>query len=141
MPSINHIFHIEASQEHVFDQLTSLKGLSNWWTADTRGNAAHGGEIEFFFNGNPMCTMQVVSQESAEKLTWKCTAGHEVWVGTEVTFNLSRNEGKTRIAFAHTGWAKQDDFYAICNFSWGRYLLSLRSLCETGKGEPWPMPQ
>jgi len=140
MPSINHVFHIDASQEHVFTQLTTLEGLKQWWTADTRGQSSLAGKLDFFFNGNHMCSMETKSEDSPYQLVWKCVQGHPDWVGTEISFHLSPNEGKTRIAFAHTGWEKQDDFYAICNFSWGRYLISLRKLCETGKGEPWPLP-
>lgn len=138
MSEITHVFHIASSKEAVFDQISSRDGLASWWTEDTEGNAALGGKLIFSFNGQPMCTMEVEKMDAPQNLVWKCVEGHPDWVGTRVHFELSDNEGKTRLRFAHTGWAQQDDFFAQCNFSWGRYLVSLRKLCETGKGEPWP---
>ena len=138
MPAINHVFHIDASLDQVFTQLTTLEGLAAWWTEDCRGTAGPGGEIAFYFNGHALCTMQVQTENAPSELVWHCSEVHPDWVGTDVSFQLSSNEGKTRVAFAHTGWAQQDDFYAQCNFSWGRYMVSLRQLCEQGKGEPWP---
>ena len=29
------------------------------------------------------------------------------------------------------------EFYAHCNFQWGKYLVSLKEYCETGKGFPF----
>ncbi|MBI3259882.1 MAG: SRPBCC domain-containing protein, partial [Ignavibacteriae bacterium] len=53
------------------------------------------------------------------------------------TFDLDENDGKTRVRFSHSGWPEQDDFYANCAFSWGRYMESLRQLCQTGRGEAY----
>lgn len=139
MPAINHVFHISAPKDQVFARLNSVSGLSAWWTEDTAGDPAVGGELAFTFNGNTLCKTKVLESSSPTRLVWEVTEGHPDWVGTQMTFDLSDNEGKTRLAFAHTGWAKQDDFYAQCNFSWGRYMVSLRDLCEKGKGDPWPI--
>lgn len=137
MPEINHVFHISAGKEKVYAQLNSVAGLSAWWTEDTHGEASQGGEVEFRFNGNALCKVNVQDESGPDRLAWKVSEGHPEWVGTEITFDLSENEGKTRIAFAHKGWEEQNDFYAQCNFSWGRYMVSLRDLCEKGKGDPW----
>ena len=55
-------------------------------------------------------------------------------VGHTFTFMLDENDNKTRVRFSHSGWTEEDDFYAICTFTWGRYMESLRQYCQTGKG-------
>ena len=40
-----------------------------------------------------------------------------------------------------SGWplARDDDFYALCNTTWASYMQSLKDLCETGTGTPYPL--
>ena len=45
--SIKHLLHIASSQENVFENLTTIKGLSQWWTTETSGSTELGGIIEF----------------------------------------------------------------------------------------------
>ncbi len=74
MASIKHLFHINGPKEEVYNALTSIDGLSNWWTVHTSGEAT-------------------------------------------------------------PGWKEENDFFGACSFSWGRYMESLRQLCQAGKGE------
>ena len=41
--SIKHLFHIDASREKVFEAISTIKGLSNWWTSQTTGSSAKEG--------------------------------------------------------------------------------------------------
>lgn len=141
MPDITHVFHIDAPKDKVFSQLTTVDGISKWWTEDTVGEAELGGVMGFSFNGTELCKMKVIEVEGPEKLVWECVEGLPDWVGTKVVYELSENEGKTKLHFGHNGWAAQDEFFAQCNFSWGRYMVSLRDLCEKGVGDPWPAHQ
>ena len=139
MPTITHVFHIDKPQEEVFEKLITVEAIKAWWTEDTVGTDGPGGELTFIFNGTPLCTMKVVDQTAPNRLEWECIKGYPDWVGTRVTYELSQNDGKTKVFFTHSGWAEQTEFFAQCNFSWGRYMVSLRDLCEKGKGDPWPM--
>ena len=130
--SIKHLFHIKANREDVFKALTTLDGLSNWWTKDTSGDSSVGGTLQFRFDGHGP-DMKVIDIKPGRSVTWECVDTSE-WKGHRFTFNLDENEGKTRVRFSQEGYENQDDFYANCNFSWGRYLESLRQLCQTGKG-------
>jgi len=68
---------------------------------------------------------------------WECVASPHGWLGHHFHFSLDENEGKTRVRFSHEGWTEEDDLYAICTFSWGRFMESLRQYCQAGKGEPF----
>jgi uncharacterized protein YndB with AHSA1/START domain len=135
MASIKHLFHIAASKEKVFEALTTIKGLSGWWTNNVSGESKVGRVIEFRFGDFGGPDMKVKEIKPYESVTWECVGGPQDWVGHLFTFHLDTNENKTRVRFEQSGWKETEDFYASCNFSWGRYMESLRQLCQTGKGE------
>jgi uncharacterized protein YndB with AHSA1/START domain len=133
--SIKHLFHIQASKQKVFEAISTIEGLKNWWTVETAGNATVGGIISFRFAANGGPDMKVTEVKPYDSVVWECIASPHGWVGHTFNFLLDENEGKTRVRFSHHGWNEQDDFYAICSFAWGRYMESLRQLCQAGKGE------
>lgn len=120
--------------ENVYKAISTIEGLSNWWTTQTSGESKPDGIIQFRFGeGGP--DIKVKEMKPNESVTWECVAGPEDWLGNTFTFNLDENDGKTRVRFAQAGWKEANDFYASCSFSWGRYMESLRQYCQTGKGE------
>jgi uncharacterized protein YndB with AHSA1/START domain len=135
MSSIKHLFHINTSKEKVFEALTTTQGLSGWWTNKVSGDSKVGGVIEFRFGDFGGPDMKVKEIKNNESVTWECVSGPEDWIGHKFSFHLDTNDNKTRVRFEQSGWKETSDFYASCNFSWGRYMESLRQLCQTGKGE------
>ncbi len=133
--AIKQLFHIDVTQEKVFRAISTIEGLANWWTLQTEGNAAIGGEIQFDFGDFQGPKMRVIEASPNHTVIWECVDSPHGWLGNTFVFQLDENEGKTRVRFSHRGWTEQDDFYAICSFSWGRYLESLRQYCQTGTGE------
>jgi uncharacterized protein YndB with AHSA1/START domain len=132
---IKHLFHINASKEKVFEAITTINGLSNWWTLQTSGSDALNGVLKFQFGENEGPHMKVIEIIPNQKIKWQCVESLFGWTGHTFTFSLDDNAGKTRIRFSHDGWNEQDDNYAACCFSWGRYMESLRQYCQTGRGE------
>lgn len=137
MAIIKHLFHIDASFEQVFEAISTVKGLSSWWTEQTSGGEDIGDEVEFRFDSNGFIKCRIEEKEQPTYLVWECLDGHPEWHGTIMTFSLSENDGKVRVKFEHNGWKEESDFYGQCNFSWGRYFVSLRNYCETGVGDPY----
>ena len=137
MYSIKHILHINASIESVFSALTTIEGLSNWWTIQTSGNSVLEGIIEFRFGEQYFNTMKVETLVENKAVQWLCIDGHSDWINTIISFELDINDNKTRLRFIHNNWEENSDFYAHCSFSWARYLESLRQWLEKGKGHPY----
>ena len=140
MVSIKHLFHINASKDKVYNTVSTIEGLSNWWTTDTKGESRVGGIITFTFAAFGSHDWKVTEQKPNELVSWECINGPADWVGTTITFKLDESDGKTRVRFSQDAWKEANDFYAGCNFSWGRYMESLRQLCQTGKGEAYGSP-
>lgn len=59
-------------------------------------------------------------------------------MGTDVTFNLSRDGEYTIVLFGHKNWREASEFTFYCSMKWATFLLSFRELVETGKGKPSP---
>ncbi len=137
MAEILHQLTIAADPEAVYEALTTEDGLANWWTRDATAETRQGGTAVFGFNRHGVVfTMTIDELEPGSKLVWRCTAGPDEWVGTQVTFALSRTPDRTRVDFRHEGWERTDGMLPRCSFDWARYLLSLKSYLETGEGRP-----
>jgi len=126
-----------ASPEKVYEALTTVDGLAGWWTDDTTGDAAVGGVIEFRFPPGGF-DMEVVEQRPSEHVSWKVVDGPEEWVGTTVDWELRQDDDMTIVLFKHQGWKEPVEFMHHCSTKWATYLMSLKSLVETGTGAPSP---
>ncbi len=135
--SIKHLFHMNASKKKVFEAISTINGLSNWWTTKTSGSTSFGDIIQFRFGEMEGPQMKVTEVNPNESITWECVVSPHGWLGYTFTFLLDENDGKIRVRFSQDGWKEQDDYYAGCCFSWVRYMESLRQLCQTGKGEAY----
>jgi len=135
MSAIKHLLHISAAKEKVYNALTTTEGLANWWTVQTSGESRPSGILEFRFGEMGYNKMKVTELKPNELVRWECIDGPQDWIGTTISFQLDENDKKTRVRFEHAGWKEANDFFGACSFSWGRYLESLRQLCQTGKGE------
>jgi len=135
MAAIKHLFHIAAPREKVYKALTTVDGLSNWWTIETTGDGKPGGVLEFKFGNFGSNKMKVKETKENEFVSWECVGGPADWIGTTLTFQLDDSADKTRVRFSHDGWKEANDFYAGCSFSWALYMQSLRQFCQTGNGE------
>ena len=64
--------------------------------------------------------------------------GPAEWIGTQVSFDLRQEGDWTIIVFKHQGWKEPVEFMHHCSTKWAIFLMSLKSLLETGKGSPNP---
>ena len=70
-----------------------------------------------------------------KKITWEFIESSMPIESLQMTYELSENEGKTRVKLTYGNFDEKSDFYANQNFSTAKYLESLRQFCQTGKGE------
>ncbi|MEU2168480.1 SRPBCC domain-containing protein [Micromonospora chersina] len=123
--------------EKVYEALTTVEGLAGWWTDDTKGSADVGGVLEFRFPPGGF-DMEVVESRPSERVAWRVADGPEEWLGTTIDWELRQDGDYTIVLFAHRGWREPVEFMHHCSTKWGSYLMSLKSLVETGEGAPSP---
>ena len=138
MVDILHRIGVEGSgPEEVYGALTTVEGLAAWWTDDTTGSSEVGGVLGFRFpNGG--FDMEVVELRPAERVTWRVVDGPAEWIGTTVDWRLRRDGDWTIVLFTHAGWTEPVEFMHHCSTKWATFLMSLKSLVETGAGAPAP---
>lgn len=132
MPDILHRVGIAAEPDRVFEALTTVEGIRNWWSAETHGDASEGGAFQFRHN-----RLEVIHADPA-LVTWHYSGPAEDWVGTEISFRLEWRDGQTFVLFYHKGWREPNEFMHHCSTKWATFLLSLKDMVESGEGRPEP---
>jgi len=82
--------------------------------------------------------MEVLELRPGERVAWRVADGPEEWIGTTIQFDLRQDGDYSIVLFAHRGWREPVEFMHHCSTKWASFLLSLKSLVETGKGAPAP---
>jgi uncharacterized protein YndB with AHSA1/START domain len=141
MAQIKHLLVIDTPAEKVYRAVTKQDGLAGWWTTEVKTEPKVNENAEFKFGDVYFCKMKITNLKPNKKVEWECIDGDEEWIGTQITFALSEEDGKTTLSFAHSDWGEMTDFFASCNYNWGWYLTSLKDYCEKGKGKPFAADQ
>ncbi|MEU7908047.1 SRPBCC domain-containing protein [Actinoplanes sp. NPDC049118] len=138
MVDILHSVGIRSSVDEVYTALTTTEGLAGWWTTDTRGDGDNlGGVLQFRFEVGGF-DMKIVELDSGRRVLWEVVDGPEEWIGTQVDWELGQAGEYAKVLFRHRGWREPVEFMHHCSTKWAVFLMSLKSLIETGKGAPAP---
>jgi uncharacterized protein YndB with AHSA1/START domain len=138
MVDILHRAGIKASAAEVYAALTTVEGLAGWWTTNTQGKGNDlGGVLQFRFGAGGF-DMKVVELDPDKRVLWEVVDGPEEWIGTQVDWSLDQVDDYTVVLFKHQGWKEPVEFMHHCSTKWAVFLMSLKSLIETGKGAPDP---
>jgi uncharacterized protein YndB with AHSA1/START domain len=159
MPNIRHELIIGVPAEKVYSAITTQEGLSAWWTPDVRAKPERDSIARFTFGPSYFKEMRVTELQPSKLVKWNCITGVDEWVGTTLSFHLEaggrddllrshpeaedqinqlRSNTQTLLNFSQDDWREYTPMFAECSYTWGRFLRSLKSLCEAGKGWPWP---
>lgn len=138
MVDILHRVGIQAPPRDVFAALTTLEGLSGWWTGDTTGKTGVGDVIHFQFGDRGFFDMKVLELAPAKRVLWEVVKGPEEWIGTGVSWDLKPQDDGTTILFKQQGWREPVEFMHHCSTKWATFLLSLKAMLESGDGTPFP---
>lgn len=160
MVCIYHQLMIGAPAEKVYQAITTREGLAGWWTPGAEAKPESGSMARFPFGSPYFKEMKITELKPFERVKWDCIAGADEWIGTTLSFKLEsgdlamlaashpetgdqirqlKNSDKaTLLTLKHDNWKDYTPMFAECSYTWGRFLRSLKLLCETGKGTPWP---
>ncbi len=142
MFDILHRVGMKSSLDDVYKALTSREGLAAWWANNTQGESKIGGVIQFRFSAGGVeiggFDMKVLELRPAKRVLWQVVDGPQEWIGTKVSFDLKQSGDHAIVLFKHEGWKEPVEFMHHCSTKWAIYPMSLKSLLETGKGNPSP---
>lgn len=108
-----------------------------WWKKDFKGTAMKLNDkftVPFGeLNGESSYVDFVVSEfVPGKKTVWKVTdcnlpwfQDKKEWNNTEVVFQVSKKNGKTRIDFTHIGLVREIECYSACEAGWNGHLEDL----------------
>ena len=138
MADILHRVGVRAPLDEVYRAVTTREGLADWWTTDTKGTGDVGDTLAFRFGEAGGFDMEVVELDPSGRVRWRVADGPEEWLGTEIDWHLDQRGEYTIVRFGHHGWREPVEFMHHCSTKWGSFLMSLKSLVETGEGAPAP---
>ncbi len=135
---------VDQTPDEVFDAINNVRG---WWSEQIEGHTdALNAVFNYHYQDIHRCTMKITEFVPGKKVVWDVldnyfnfTQDETEWIGTKVSFDIAQVDGKTQLLFTHIGLVPAYECYNICNDAWSNYIKgSLRSLIETGKGQPNP---
>ncbi|AMN43875.1 SRPBCC family protein [Rhodoplanes sp. Z2-YC6860] len=138
MSDILHRVGVKSPPRDTYKALSTRDGLAGWWTTDTKGDCDVGSVIKFQFGERGFIDMKVLELAPAKRVLWQVTGGPGEWIGTKVSFDLAPEDDFTVVRFKHQGWKEPSEFMDHCSTKWATFLMSMKSLVETGRGAPYP---
>jgi hypothetical protein len=135
-------FLVDESPSEVFNAITNVRG---WWSEEIEGNTAKvNDEFTYRYMDVHNCKMKLVEVVPEQKVVWHVldnyfsfTKDKSEWKDTKISFEISKQNDKTKLDFTHTGLVPEYECYDACSNGWTHYVKnSLLNLISTGKGEP-----
>jgi hypothetical protein len=135
-------FTVDQSPEEIFRAITNVRG---WWSGAIDGPTDQlGAEFTYRYQDLHRTRQKITELVPGKKVVWRVLESEinfvkdkTEWNGTEIVFEISRQNGRSELRFTHVGLAPRIECYGKCAGAWGFYINeSLRKLITTGKGEP-----
>ena len=130
MADILQDFPIRVAIDRVFAGVSTPKGLDEWWTKRSTGEAREGAEYELWFGPAYDWRARVTKSIRNREFELEFTRADADWLGTRVRFLLEPRDDGTWVQFAHTGWPTANEHYRISTHCWALYLRILRRWLE-----------
>jgi uncharacterized protein YndB with AHSA1/START domain len=142
MFEILHRVGIKAPLSKVYEAIATPEGVAGWWTTDTTGGRKAGEMVvtKFYADGKLLggFDLKIAEARPGSRFVWEVVAGPPEWIGSKICFDLKQEDDFIVILFKHEGWKEPVEFMSHCSTKWAVYLMSLKSLVESGKGQPSP---
>jgi uncharacterized protein YndB with AHSA1/START domain len=133
---IVHSVDIKTTPDHLYETITTQKGLAGWWTPQVKAEPMVGAINDFHFMETTL-RFRVDRLEPARHVAWSSVLVPSDWEETHVLFDITPGNTTVNLRFSHTGFASLGGSFGVTSYSWAQYLRSIKLLLETGEGEPF----
>lgn len=141
---IKQVLQIKATPQQVYDAVTTQQGIEGWWSQVCHISSKIG-ELSFmkFIKDDRVVGMyfRIDELQPMEKVLWTCVQnGNPAWINTKLEFEIKKSKEGSELIFTHKNFDakwKGTPPYQMTIDGWQFFMNSLKSFCETGKGQPW----
>lgn len=135
-------FYVSQSPEEVFNAINRVR---DWWSENITGRTENlHDEFIYAYKDVHQCKMKITAYLPGKQVAWLVLENHfnfttdqQEWKGNQLVFDISTEQGKTKLTFTQIGLVPDYECYTVCQDAWTSYLHgSLKNLITTGKGNP-----
>jgi uncharacterized protein YndB with AHSA1/START domain len=135
-------FTVRQTPQEAFEAITNVRG---WWSEDMSGGTARVGDVfDYRFKDIHRTKIEIVEAVPGSRVVWHVidnffsfTEDRTEWTDTKIVFDIRQQANGTEVRMTHVGLVPDYECYDNCSSGWTTYVGgSLRSLIETGKGQP-----
>ncbi|MFC4873180.1 SRPBCC family protein [Negadavirga shengliensis] len=133
---------VDAGAEKAYN---AIKDFRAWWSEEIEGPTDKLNEVFFYhYKDIHLCKMKLIEMNKNKKLVYHVlenefnfTQDKTEWVDTRLVFEITNEDGKTKVKFTHQGLVPEHECYEVCNDAWTGYITNnLYKLVTDGQGEP-----
>ena len=121
----------------------AINNARDWWQGEFTGRTdVLNEEFEYRVEGVHFSKQKVSELTPNKRVVWLSTDSNlcfveikDEWTGTRIHFDISTENGKSKLTFTHEGLVPSFQCYEACSGAWGMLIAkSLFSYITTGKG-------
>ncbi|MEO8086568.1 MAG: SRPBCC domain-containing protein [Bacteroidota bacterium] len=141
---IKHQLQLKATTEQVYEAISTQLGFEGWWSQVCHISSQVGelSFMKFVKEGRDVgMYFRIDELQVDKKVEWTCVQnGNPVWVNSKLSFEIEKTNDGCSLTFIHNNFDekwKDTPPYVMTVDGWKFFMQSLKSFCETGKGQPW----
>lgn len=137
-------FTVEQTPEQALGAINNVRA---WWSGNVEGITNElGAEFTYRYQDIHYSVQRITELVPGRRVVWQVLDAHlaftddpSEWVGSQIIFDVTRNDDLTTVRFSHIGLTPDIECYDKCSGAWGFYInTSLKNLITTGNGAPNP---